>query len=94
MSTQEQRKRFKAYNQARNEYFAKFFRGYPEPMPTDLIDLECGAKTRAGTPCKQKAIYINGRCKWHGGLSTGAKTKEGKKRSAMNGLCPKKKTKS
>jgi len=44
----------------------------------------CGAKTRAGTPCKMTAIYENGRCKLHGGLSTGPKTKEGKKRSSMN----------
>ncbi len=65
-----------------------------EPFPADLIDLRCGAKTRAGTPCKQKAIYANGRCKWHGGCSTGPKSTEGKKRSAMNGFCPKKKAKS
>ncbi|WP_456380175.1 HGGxSTG domain-containing protein [Thiolapillus sp.] len=51
----------------------------------------CGAKTRAGTPCKQRAIYWNGRCKFHGGLSTGPRTPEGKTRSAMNGHCPKKK---
>jgi hypothetical protein len=37
----------------------------------------CGAKTRAGTPCKAKAVYANGRCKLHGGLSTGAKSAEG-----------------
>ena len=30
----------------------------------------CGAKTRAGTPCKHKAME-NGRCKLHGGKSTG-----------------------
>ena len=46
----------------------------------------CGAKTRAGHSCKQKAIYSNGRCKWHGGLSTGPKTIEGKRRSSMNGF--------
>ena len=62
-----------------------------EPFPSNLIGLQCGAKIRAGTPCKQKAIYTNGRCKWHGGCSTGAKTEEGKKRSSMNGFCAKKK---
>lgn len=31
----------------------------------------CGAKTRAGTPCKNPAMP-NGRCKLHGGKSTGA----------------------
>ncbi len=43
----------------------------------------CGAKTRAGTPCKRRDFYLNGRCKLHGGLSTGPKTLEGKKRSAQ-----------
>lgn len=51
-----------------------------EPMPDDLIDLRCEAKTRAGTPCKRKDIYRNGRCKYHGGASSGAKTAEGKAR--------------
>jgi hypothetical protein len=36
----------------------------------------CGAKTRRGTPCPCPAMK-NGRCRLHGGLSTGAKTKEG-----------------
>jgi uncharacterized protein YjcR len=31
----------------------------------------CGAKTRAGTPCRKPAM-ANGRCRLHGGLSTGA----------------------
>ena len=46
----------------------------------------CGGKTRAGHPCKQKALYRNGRCKFHGGLSTGPRTIEGKRKSAMNGF--------
>jgi hypothetical protein len=36
----------------------------------------CGAKTRKGTPC-QSAAMPNGRCRMHGGCSTGAKTPEG-----------------
>jgi uncharacterized protein YjcR len=31
----------------------------------------CGAKTRKGTPCKSPAMK-NGRCRMHGGMSTGA----------------------
>ncbi|WP_143425473.1 HGGxSTG domain-containing protein [Gilliamella sp. Nev5-1] len=31
----------------------------------------CGAKTRSGSPCKSKAM-TNGRCRMHGGKSTGA----------------------
>jgi hypothetical protein len=36
----------------------------------------CGAKTRKGTPCRSAAMP-NGRCRMHGGCSTGAKTPEG-----------------
>ena len=32
---------------------------------------ECGAKTRSGAPCLNKAMP-NGRCRMHGGTSTGA----------------------
>lgn len=44
---------------------------------------KCGAKTRKGTPCQAPAM-TNGRCKLHGGLSTGAKTPEGKARALAN----------
>ena len=36
----------------------------------------CGAKTRHGTPCNGRAMP-NGRCRLHGGLSTGPTTREG-----------------
>jgi hypothetical protein len=39
----------------------------------------CGAKTRAGTPCRSAAMK-NGRCRMHGGKSTGPRTEEGKAR--------------
>ncbi len=54
-------------------------------LPRVLSELTCGAKTRKGTPCKRKDIYRSGRCKFHGGLSTGPTSEEGKRRSAMNG---------
>lgn len=38
-----------------------------EPHANNL----CGAKTRSGEPCKNKAM-ANGRCRMHGGKSTGA----------------------
>lgn len=45
----------------------------------NLKDLpRCGAKTRSGEPCKRFGNKRNGRCKLHGGRSTGAKTPEGK----------------
>jgi hypothetical protein len=40
----------------------------------------CGARTRKGTPCRQPAMP-NGRCKMHGGKSTGPRTPEGLGRS-------------
>ena len=39
----------------------------------------CGAKTRRGTSCQCPAM-ANGRCRLHGGLSTGPKTAEGMER--------------
>lgn len=36
----------------------------------------CGARTRRGTPCQCPAM-ANGRCRLHGGLSTGPRTAEG-----------------
>ncbi|MDX8384772.1 MAG: HGGxSTG domain-containing protein [Ghiorsea sp.] len=45
---------------------------------SEWVNSSCGAKTRAGTPCKRRDLYNAGRCKLHGGLSTGATTKEGK----------------
>jgi hypothetical protein len=40
----------------------------------------CGAKTRRGTPCPSAAMK-NGRCRMHGGKSTGPRTSEGLERS-------------
>ena len=40
----------------------------------------CLAKTRKGTPCQRPAFKHNGRCRLHGGLSTGAKTAKGLKK--------------
>lgn len=36
----------------------------------------CAAKTRKGTPCQAPAMK-NGRCRLHGGKSTGPRTEEG-----------------
>jgi len=44
----------------------------------------CGAFARStGKPCLMKAL-ANGRCRLHGGLSTGPKTDEGKERALAN----------
>ena len=41
----------------------------------------CGAKNRRGLPCQGKLLLKGGKCKFHGGMSTGAKTLEGKEKS-------------
>jgi hypothetical protein len=48
----------------------------------------CGAKTRVGGHCKAPAVWNtqddvarNGRCRMHGGLSTGPRTEEGLQRT-------------
>lgn len=51
----------------------------------------CGAKTRSGGKCKKQAGWGtdhlgSGRCRLHGGASTGAKTPEGKQKVAQNAI--------
>lgn len=44
----------------------------------------CGAFARStGKPCKRKALP-NGRCRNHGGLSTGPRTADGKAKALAN----------
>jgi hypothetical protein len=45
--------------------------GNPDNAP------RCGARTRSGIPCKAPAMP-NGRCRMHGGPSTGPNTEAGK----------------
>ncbi len=45
---------------------------------------KCGAFARStGKPCQRKPL-ANGRCRNHGGLSTGPKTQDGKARAMAN----------
>jgi len=46
-----------------------------------LAAARCGARTRAGGCCRQPAMK-NGRCRMHGGLSTGPRTAAGRARCA------------
>jgi hypothetical protein len=45
----------------------------------------CGARTRAGCACRQPAM-ANGRCRFHGGKSTGPRTAAGRERARNNRL--------
>ena len=42
----------------------------------------CGAKTRAGRPCRMRVEFGKARCRLHGGLSTGPKSQAGRARIA------------
>lgn len=55
------------------------------PAPAVFGELRCGALNRAGEPCGRRDLYSCGRCRLHGGLSSGPKTDEGKSRSSANG---------
>jgi hypothetical protein len=97
MSTPEQRKAYKKYWKEEDKIYKElgmrwYGDSYPDthPFPDEFRGMTCSAKTRAGTPCKRIDLEANGRCKLHGGLSTGPRTIEGKKRSALNGKLRKK----
>ena len=52
-------------------------------MSHPTIKVSCGAHAKStGHPCKAKAL-ANGRCKNHGGMSTGPKTPEGRQAIAQ-----------
>jgi hypothetical protein len=69
----------------RTAWAKEYQRLYQYPYPPDFYVFRCGARTRAGTPCKRRPDYRNGRCKLHGGASTGPKTEQGRRQSAENG---------
>ncbi len=69
-----------------NRVAAHLGRGQPELARLELLRFaatRCGARTRRGTSCQRKAL-ANSRCPNHGGLSTGPKTPEGRRRALMN----------
>lgn len=92
MSNDALRERWKAHWREREEVLeqAKALGLLPgayslPPFPDELRDMTCGAKTRAGTPCKQRALYTNGRCKFHGGSATGPTSEAGREQARING---------
>jgi hypothetical protein len=50
-----------------------------EKPPQDPMHAICGARTRSGAPCRGLPMP-NGRCRMHGGCSTGPRTREGVER--------------
>jgi hypothetical protein len=92
--TPELRERFKAYSAECHLHDQKWWQHgiateqpkISPPYPDECRDMRCAARTRSGSPCKNNGTtYSNGRCKFHGGLSSGPKSKSGKLKSAANG---------
>lgn len=81
-------RRAKIPPERREKYRALLAGGAPPDTAycVSIAGLRCGAKTRKGTPCKAPVVWWRGsiRCKLHGGMSTGAKTPEGKARALSN----------
>lgn len=48
--------------------------------------MRCGARTKSGGVCKLTSLATNGRCRFHGGMSTGPRTATGKQRVSRNGV--------
>ena len=59
--------------------------GEADPMASVRSSSCCGARTRQAGRGGQVAM-ANGRCRFHGGLSTGPRTPEGQERSRLAGL--------
>ena len=58
------------------------FEGVTEAI-IEQMRSRCGAETRQGHPCRRKKL-ANGRCRNHGGLSTGPRTEAGRARALQN----------
>ena len=88
---QHNRTGIKRYDKKTDDLQKKLFSmGYAinlKTMAVSKIDTKCRAKTKStGQPCMNEGIYPSRRCKYHGGMSTGPRTKVGRKRSAQNGF--------
>ena len=59
-------------------------KGIPWRFGPNWPGKRCEAKTRKGTPCQRPAKLPIGRCRLHGGASTGPRTEEGLKRLAVS----------
>lgn len=51
---------------------------------SEINKLTCNARTRRNGRCRRTDLASNGRCRFHGGASTGPKSDEGKARARLN----------
>ena len=63
---------------------SNLLKGIPWRFGPNWSGKRCEAKTRNGTPCQRPAKLPVGRCRLHGGASTGPRTEEGLKRLAAS----------
>ena len=61
---------------------SNLLKGMPWRFGPNWPGQRCEAKTKKGTPCQRPAKLPVGRCRLHGGASTGPKTEDGLKRLA------------
>jgi len=71
------------------EWFADAWRQhdagrYVPSYPDYLRGLTCGAIKKDGKPCRMTTLGASGRCKFHGGASTGPRTTEGRAKALEN----------
>ena len=61
------------FNKEQNDRWREYWRNSfaEDPLPPGAEEMVCGAKTRNGSPCMRRNLYRSGRCRLHGGLSTG-----------------------
>lgn len=57
---------------------------YVRSCPGYLRGLTCGARKKNGERCRSTTLCANGRCKFHGGASTGPRSAEGRARALEN----------
>jgi len=57
---------------------------YVPAFPRYLRGLTCGAIKKNGIPCGSATLCANGRCKFHGGASTGPRSAEGRAKALEN----------
>ena len=58
--------------------------GYVQACPAYLRGLTCGARKKDGVHCRSTTLCANGRCKFHGGRSTGPTSPEGRIKAQQN----------
>ena len=67
--------------EARAEGVPEGYRDDHRPYVDQDGEVRCAARCRDGHPCKRKGLGAGHRCPNHGGMSTGPRTPEGKRRS-------------